>query len=150
MVHSFISLSIPCIYLPWIVHRTRKFALFVILLAFTRHLLSFSASLAHDPALSDSIECRAFRTCFQKLVGGISNPSLLAVSLYSKGIISSVTRDEVTSTSLLLTDRVLKLVAAVERQIESSPDAFVSFVDALRENRSRVYLADFLISAYRK
>ena len=100
--------------------------------------------------MSDSSECRTFRTCFKKLVGDISNPSLLAVSLYSEDLISSVTRAEVTSTSLLPTDRVLKLLDAVERQIEGNPDAFFSFVDVLREDRSQVYLADFLMSTYRK
>ena len=100
--------------------------------------------------MSDNIECRAFRTCFKELVGGISNPNLLAVSLYSENIISDSTRDEVTSTSLVIPDRALKLVTAVERQIKVNSKVFHSFVDALREDSSQVYLADFLASTYRK
>lgn len=100
--------------------------------------------------MSDSIECRTFRTCFDKLFGGISNPSQLAVSLYSEEIISDVTRDEVTCTGLALSDRALKLVTAVERQIKVDSKVFHSFVDALRKDCSQVYLADFLTSKYRK
>ena len=99
--------------------------------------------------MSDSIECLTFRTCFKKLVDGISNPSLLAVSLYSKGIINDITLDEVTSTSVRF-NSVLKLVTAVKQQIIVNSKVFHSFVDALREDSSQVYLADFLTSTYRK
>ena len=100
--------------------------------------------------MSDSIECLTFRTCFKKLVDGIFNPNSLAVSLYSEGIISDVTRVEVTSTGLLPIDKVLKLVDAVECQIKLNSKVFHSFIDALRQDCSQVYLADFLLSEYRK
>ena len=140
-------------YQVWIIHSTHDFVCLEVLHSkgsLYQKLSLLSVSPVFDSAMSDSIECRAFRTCFKNLVGGISNPRLLAVSLYSEDIISSTTRAEVTSTSLSLPDRVLKLLDAVECQIERNPDAFFSFVDVLREDRSHVYLADFLVSVYRK
>ena len=99
--------------------------------------------------MSDSVECQTFRTCFKNVVGGISDPNSLAVSLYSKGIISDVTRAEVASTGVILTDRILKLLVAVEYQIRRDSKVFHSFLGALREDKSLVYLADFLTAAYR-
>lgn len=55
-----------------------------------------------------------------------------------------------TCTGLALSDRALKLVTAVERQIKVDSKVFHSFVDALRKDCSQVYLADFLTSKYRK
>ena len=98
--------------------------------------------------MSDNIECRTFKTCFQKLVYGISNPSFLAVSLYSKDIISAVVRDEVISIILPPADRTLKLLTAVECQINVDRNVFHSFLKALREDRSLIYLADSIVEAH--
>jgi len=108
-------------------------------------------SLTHSAGLIErsSPELRVFKLNFSKLVNSI--PSSLATEFYSNGLISrEVHRAVVGATGLPDSQKVTKLLLAVEDQMVVNPSIFHKFVAVLRADPSLVYIADALSDQYCK
>ena len=93
-------------------------------------------------------ECQAFQKCFAVLSEGISDPSWLAVQLYSRDMISRDIRQEGQLETLPASVRTHKLLSAVEDQITTSPTSkFRDFLDILNSDTSLEHLAKMLEEA---
>ena len=93
-------------------------------------------------------ECQAFQKCFAVLSDGISDPSWLAVQLYSRDMISRDIRQEGQLETLSPSVRTHKLLSAVEDQITTSPTSkFRDFLDILNSDTSLEHLAKMLEEA---
>ena len=96
-----------------------------------------------------SPEVRVFKVNFSKLVNSIQ-PSL-ATELYSNDLISrEIHKAVVGTTGLLESQKVTKLLLAVEDQIVVNPSILHTFLSVVRADPSLVYLADALSDQCRK
>ena len=74
---------------------------------------------------------------YSYLVGTIQDPTGLAGSLYSRGIISQSVRDEVQERVDLTTkEKATLLINAVEAQVTTDPSMFQVFMEVLKEEPS--------------
>ena len=81
-----------------------------------------------------SEEYGIFRAHYARLVHAIQDPLLLSIQLFSKGIISSVLKENM---SVMGVSRLVKnneLLSAVEMQIQTDPNTFYVFLSALNED----------------
>ena len=96
-----------------------------------------------------SPEVRVFKVNFSKLVNSIQ-PSL-ATELYSNDLISrEIHKAVVGTTGLLESQKVTKLLLAVEDQIVVNPSILHTFLSVVRADPSLLYIADALSDLYRK
>jgi len=94
-------------------------------------------------------EQRVFKLNFSKLVNSI--PPSLATEFYSNDLISrEVHKAAIGTTGLLDSQKVAKVLLAVEDQIMVNPASFHKFMTVLRADPSLVYIADALSDQYRK
>ena len=96
-----------------------------------------------------SPELRVFKLYFSKLVNSI--PPSLATEFYSNDLISQeVHKAVVDTTGLSDSQKVTKLLLAVEDQIAVNPSIFHKILSVLRADPPLVYLADALSDQYSK
>ena len=96
-----------------------------------------------------SPELRVFRLNFSKLVNSI--PPWLATEFYSNDLISrELHKAVVGTTGLPESQKVTKVLLAVEDQIVVNPSILHTFLSVVRADPSLVYLADALSDQYRK
>ena len=99
----------------------------------------------------ESAEYQAFKKCFAVLSDGISDPSWLAVRLYSEDMISTSTRQEAELQTVPALVRTGKILSAVEDQIKTCPTSkFRDFLDIINSEPSLEHLAEKLEEVYRK
>ena len=80
-----------------------------------------------------SIESEAFRRCSGDLMTKIQNPDLLAWQLYSKGVLSEIVIDKLSTMELTTVQKITKLLSAVRDEIAGDQSKFESLVIVLRE-----------------
>ena len=82
-----------------------------------------------------SAEAEAFRKCSELLYNGIQNLESLAWSCFSKGMISSETRNRVTNQNFARGDKANILLEAIEAKIKLSPESFYQLADILTDDK---------------
>ena len=96
-----------------------------------------------------SPELRVFKLNFSKLVNCI--PPLLATEFYSNDLISrELLKYVIDTTGLPESQKVTKVLLAVEDQIVLNPSILHKFLSVVRADPSLVYIADALSDQYRK
>jgi len=80
-----------------------------------------------------SVESEAFRRCSGDLMTRIQNPDLLAWQLYSKGVLSEIVVDKLSTMELTTVQKITKLLSAVRDEIAGDQSKFESLVIVLRE-----------------
>ena len=80
-----------------------------------------------------SVESEAFRKCSGDLMTRIQNPDLLAWQLYSKGVLSEMVVDKVSTMELSTVQKNMKLLSAVREQIAVDQSKFQDLLIVLRE-----------------
>ena len=80
-----------------------------------------------------SVESEAFRKCSGDLTTRIQNPELLAWQLYSKGVLSEMVVDKVSTMELSTVQKNTKLLSAVREQIAVDESKFQDLLIILRE-----------------
>lgn len=80
-----------------------------------------------------SAESEAFRRCSGDLMTRIQNPDLLAWQLYSKGVLSEIVVDKLSTMELTTVQKITKLLSAVRDEIAGDQSKFESLVIVLRE-----------------
>ena len=80
-----------------------------------------------------SVESEAFRKCSGDLMTRIQNPELLAWQLYSKGVLSEMVVDKMSTMELSTVQKNAKLLSAVRDQIVVDQSKFQDLLIVLRE-----------------
>ena len=96
------------------------------------------------------VRCTAFRSRFEDLVIGITDPSTVAVKLYTKGMISQNQLEEVTRGAATTKPTNTTLMLAVQRKIEVDSKHFNVFCGILLEEPVFEYLGRKLQDTYGK
>ena len=95
----------------------------------------------------ESLQCRVFRDHYRELVSSIQDPDSLADDLFSRHLLGAGMMHELQVDGLSQRKKMRKILLAVQDQIAVHPDKFGEFVEALRSDSSRDYLADKLMRA---
>lgn len=96
-----------------------------------------------------SPEQRVFRLNFSKLVASV--PPSMATEFYSNDLISrELHKAVVDTTGLSESQKVTKVLLAVEGQMVVNPSIFHKFVTVMRADTSLVHIADALSDQYSK
>ena len=96
-----------------------------------------------------SPEQRVFQLYFSKLVASV--PPSLATEFYSNDLISrELHKAVVDTTGLSDSQKVTKVLLAVEGQVVVNPSIFHKFVAVIRADPSLVHIADVISDEYRK
>jgi len=96
-----------------------------------------------------SPEQRVFQLYFSKLVACV--PSSLATEFYSNDLISRELHKAIVDTiGLSESQKVKKILLAVEGQMVANPSVFHKFVAVMRTDPSLVHIADVLSDRYSK
>ena len=95
------------------------------------------------------VECTAFQNTFDVLVIGITDPSTLALKLYTKKMITQNQLAEVLRGGVANSVNT-QLMLAVQRKIEVDSEHFNVFCDILLQEPSFEHLAKRLKAAYGK
>lgn len=94
-------------------------------------------------------EMRAFKLYFSKLVGSI--PMGMAAEFYSNDLISLELFKAVEGTTgIPESQKVTKILLAVQDQIVVNPSILQKFLSVVRANPSLLYIADAVSDLYRK
>ena len=96
----------------------------------------------------NSLELKVFKLYFSKLVESIS--PWLANELYSNDLISRQLHKDLVGTSGSESQKVCKLLLAVEDQIVVNPSVLHKFQSVMRGDPSLVHLADAMSDHYSK
>ena len=93
-------------------------------------------------------QTRAFLARYDEMIHNIHDPMALADHLYSLKLLPDATYDELVSIATLSQrDKTRKIMRAMQAQLSYNPSVFDRFVEALRSDRSRAYLADNLVGS---
>ena len=87
-----------------------------------------------------------FRAHYASLVHAIQDPLPLAIHLFSKGIIPSALKENMSMLGLSRLDKNNTLLSAVEFQIQANPSTLHAFLSALNEDPSMQSLVECMKS----
>lgn len=102
------------------------------------------ASYMQQPGRSP--ESVAFREAYADLCDGIESPLMLITALYSKGVLGRTKREALEGESNQAAQRI-KLVAAVEAQVNQKPRTFHIFLELLGKEGVMEHLCSVLTSS---
>ena len=91
--------------------------------------------------MSNTPEGSVLRSCYKDLVKEITDPSALAVDLYSQGVLSASERDQVTQATLTISQRNEHLLRFLEARIASDRTTFDKLVGVLESEEAYSGLA---------
>ena len=95
-----------------------------------------------------SAESEAFQKCSADLIRRMQYPELLALELYSDGILSETVMDEMSMVGLSSVQRKMRLLNAVRVQITSNPTKFQNLLLALKKQPPLRDVAEKLKTTY--
>ena len=96
----------------------------------------------------ESPEYFIFQKHYAILCGAIQDPLLLAVQLYSRGVITRAVKEHTSAFGLSTLEKSNALLIAVEKKIRLNPKTFHEFLSGLKEDPSMQLLVERMESKY--
>ena len=117
-------------------------------------MLALPRTGVRDPILTESVRAEeageAFRGHRAALLIAVTNPLILANSLYSSGIVSRETLDRVKLPVLTPTEKNMEIFDAIEAQIKTNLSSFCTLIDILNSDSQLHVFAGQLQQSYGK
>ncbi len=95
------------------------------------HHLSHSSSAQPSIPVSPAAAVHTFRRCRDDLLSAITDPLHLANKLYSEGVISSETCEQVLFLNATPTEKIMRLLHAIEARLATHPSDLMTLVTIL-------------------
>ena len=102
--------------------------------------------MATNPRHQETPECRTFREHYDSLCRLIEEPLSLATRMYSRDIITSAVKEEMSVLGRSRLEKNNVLLNAVEMQLQTKPSVLHVFLSALKEDPSMQSLAESMQS----